>query len=89
MKFAFLSFVAVVEVCYNTAQDELAEQTIFHRNEVHSSTVSRIVAYKAKGAELSGLGHAQVEDSTPFVDTKIALFFGVVNWESSPWWKVW
>ena len=59
------------------------------RNEVHSSTVSRIVAYKAKGAELSGLGHAQVEDSTPFVDNKIALFLGVVNWESSPWWKFW
>ena len=59
------------------------------RNEVHSSTVSRIVAYKAKGAELSGLGHAQVEDSTPFVDHKIALFLGVVNWESSPWWKFW
>lgn len=59
------------------------------RNEVHSSTVSRIVAYKAKGAELSDLGHAQVEDSTPFVDSKIALFFGAVNCESLPWWKFW
>ena len=59
------------------------------RNEVHSSTVSRIIVYKAKGAELSGLGHAQAEDSTPFVDNKIALFFGVVNRESLPWWRFW
>ena len=49
------------------------------RNEVHSSTVSRITVYKAKGAELSDLGNAQVEDSTPFVDNKIAYFFARVN----------
>lgn len=51
------------------------------RNEVHASTVSRITVYKAKGAELSGLGHAQVEDSTPFVDDKIAYFLTGVNGE--------
>lgn len=49
------------------------------RNEVHSSTVSRITVYKAKGAELSNLGHAQAEDSTPFVDNKISYFFSRVN----------
>ena len=49
------------------------------RNETHSSTVSRVTVYKAKGAELSNLGHAQAEDSTPFVDNKIAYFFTRVN----------
>lgn len=49
------------------------------RNEVHSSTVSRITVYKAKGAELSGLGNAQGEDSTPFVDNKLSYFFDRVN----------
>ena len=48
-------------------------------NEVHSSTVSRITVYKAKGAELSGLGNAQGEDSTPFVDNKLSYFFDRVN----------
>lgn len=49
------------------------------RNEVHSSTVSRITVYKAKGAELSGLGNAQGEDSTPFVDNKLSYFLERVN----------
>jgi len=32
-----------------------------------------------KGVELSNLGHAQAEDSTPFVDNKIAYYFARVN----------
>ena len=49
------------------------------RNELHDAIVSRIVVYKAKDAELSGLGQTRVEDSAPFVDNKIALFFSIVN----------
>ena len=49
------------------------------RNELHDAIISNIVIYKAKGAELSGPGLSRVEDSTPFVDNKIALFLSAVN----------
>ena len=49
------------------------------RNELHDAIISNIVIYKAKGAELSDPGLSRVEDSTPFVDNKIALFLSAVN----------
>lgn len=67
------------EICYIrfTVREESGGKN--PRNEVHSSTVSRIIVYKAKGVELSNLSHAQAEDSTPFVDDKIAFFLTRVN----------
>ena len=72
------------DVCYVRFTVREAAGGKVARNEVHSSTVSRITVYKAKGAELSDLGHAQVEDSTPFVDNKISYFLTGVNGELPP-----
>lgn len=72
-------FSAGTDDCYIRFTVREEKGTKNTRNEVHSSTVSRVTVYKAKGAELSNLGHAQAEDSTPFVDNKIAYFFTRVN----------
>ena len=49
------------------------------RNEMHGTTISNVCAYKASGAELSLLRRTQGEDSAPFDDNKLSLFFAPVN----------
>ena len=76
--FDFVDSVRIAEVKGN--RFAVREDTsVDARNELHDAIISNIVIYKAKGAELSGPGLSRVEDSTPFVDNKIALFLSAVN----------